>query len=852
MAIIHSTNSLKSRNEMNKYYIFSISLLFSFISLQAGLKNPALNPVRFMKAPTGNNIKLISNGKADFAIVIDKEAESHLPHNKRYQKSIGVAVDILKDAFKKTAKITVPIIDASDSSTLNKYKYWLVIGKNSITKKLGISVKKLPKEGFIVKTFDRGIVIVGQDGSTIKNFYNKYDGNRYRLSGTVWATMDFIERFLGVRYYFPGPGIIWPKIKNLDIEPVAYKDWPRFNTNRWRWDSFGELGRNSEKWPKAWKEYKPDWQQFWYYWRQTEFSRLSAVHQPQGHNWARVHLKDKPYLFYKDKYGKRWADPKDAMNTVFDITNKKTAEQYVKDCLRFYNEDWQDAWIGARKPTSESITFGQTDKYMVLENARSKDLIDYSRGKYGTMSDVNARFYIWLCEIVKKKLPGKKVMGWAYADYRLPPRKNWKFPDNFELDQCNLINASLYGNKQLLDFDVSVVKRWSELLGRPVGAHLYLSQKGDLAQTVSPEFAQDFYLKADKYLNNRTYYYARTFWGSSFMSDYLMLRLEWNPKFDLNAARNESYKLLYGKAAPYIKEFYDTIFERWKKYYLTNFPKFDPKKPDMLRGSITTLYGNAFNPAIIDKMEKLFKQSKAVVGKGSVEEKRLDFLIDAWKPQLQTAKNFSSFSIKNYKINELGGKIYIDGSLKDAAWKKAKTFTLTNALNGNSVKYASKGRMLWDKKGIYIALEMPENNPKGMKKKAVKHDEGTYNDDCVEIFISQGKDKADYAQLCINSLGTIFDGHKRLKPEATHFVSNWNWENAKSAAKVGKDKWVLEVFLPFRGIEQSTPRKYSRWHFNIIRNKLTEPKEISAFSRTMGNNHNINYFGRMKFMGRSL
>ncbi len=816
------------------------------------IKAPALNPVRFMKTPPGDKLKLISNGKANFAIVIDKNAEAHLPDSKRYQKSIGVAVNILKEAFKQTAKVTVVVIDASETAKLNNYKYWLVLGKNSITEKLGISVKTLPKEGFIVKTFERGIVIIGQDGSTIKDFYNKYDGNRYRLCGTVWATMDFIERFLGVRYYFPGPGIIYPKIKNLQITPVAYKDWPRFNSKRWLWDLFGDFGRRSEKWPKAWGEYQPDWQQFWYYWRQTEFSRLSVSHQPQGHNWAKVHSKTKPYLFYKDKYGKRWADPNDAMNTVFDITAKKTAEQYINDCLRFYNEGWQDAWIGSRKPTSEAITFGQTDKYMVLENARSKDLIDYSRGKFGTMSDVSARFYIWLCEIAKKKLPGKKVMGWAYADYRLPPLKNWEFPDNFELDQCNLINTSLYGNQELLDFDVSVVKRWSELLGRPVGTYLYLSEKADFSQIVSPEFAQKFYLEADKYINNRTYYDGRPFWGSCFMTDYLMMRVLWNPKFQIKAARNESYELLYGEAAPYIKVFYDTVIERWQKYYLTNLPKFNPKQPSMIKGSVSLLYGDTFNPAIITKFEKLFKQAKTAVSKGSLEEKRLDFFIDAWQPQFKTAKNFSSFSIKNYKVNQLIGSIKIDGNLKDAAWNKAKIFTLTNALNGTPVKYSTTGRILWDKQGIYFALEMPENKPQAMKRKAVKYDEASYNDDSVEIFISPGSDKAEYAQLCINSLGTIADGHKRLKPEPTQFVSNWNWANAQCATKVVGNKWVIELFLPFRGIDKSAPRKYSRWYFNIIRNKLTAPSEYSSFSRTMGNNHNVNYFGRMKFMGRSL
>jgi len=79
----------------------------------------------------------------------------------------------------------------------------------------GINAAQLPAEGFVVRTAPNQVYLVGstQGGDN---------------SGTAWAVADFLERFVGVRWYWPAQygGRSVPRRASLAVPPVHYRDQP--------------------------------------------------------------------------------------------------------------------------------------------------------------------------------------------------------------------------------------------------------------------------------------------------------------------------------------------------------------------------------------------------------------------------------------------------------------------------------------------------------------------------------------------------------------------------------------------------------------------------------------------------
>jgi len=326
---------------------------------------------------------------------------------------------------------------------------------------------------FVVRSFAGGVAIVGRDASTTDELSRPLDGNvqRFRIAGTLYGTMDFIERFLGIRYYYPGIGVVTPPLRELTIEPVSYTDQPVY-PERTKWNLFMDFGRNGESWPWDEAEFPKNYWDFNAFWRMGVSSRFVMAHTP--HRWANVWGESKPELFYRDAAGKLYMDPERSSGNVYDVSRRETAEQYIEDVARYYETGWDEPWQGWHHPNDECIPWGMPDNYVVIENERTAELLNPELGRYGLMSDVMAQFHIWLCELAAERWPDRIVTGYAYAHHRLPPKRDWHFPDNFLLQQCHFNNIGLWIYDSVTEFEEGITRRWFELMGeRPIKTYTY-------------------------------------------------------------------------------------------------------------------------------------------------------------------------------------------------------------------------------------------------------------------------------------------------------------------------------------------------------------------------------------------
>ncbi len=816
--------------------------------------NPALNPVKFLESPKHEPLELVKDGKVNFALAFDQQVETDKDLHP-LRKSVRHGVEALQEAIKKCTGLDAPVIDANSAEDAGKYKYLILVGKSVLTDKLGLKPMELPAQGFEVVTFAGGVAIAGYDGSLRPEGYDKHDWIRIRQNGTANGVEDFIERFLGARFYFPGPGVVWPEVKELTIRPVHYSDTPVFkNHSSYVFASKGthnygdtrKINDKDEQWPAAWKDYPEDWREFEWRWRIARGSQFDVTHSPMPQRWLELHPDKKEMMFYRDPSGAQYYNPLQHIGNYFDVSNLELADLYVADCKKYYESGDDALFKNWHHPNSVYIPFGQCDTFvsnMDTPTIRELGLIPESRrgvvhdNRGGELSDVYSRFHIAMAEKIKKEMPGKRLAIIPYHNYALPPvnPKYRNFPDNIDLRVCIGDFPIYVTNPEKAEYWKNQLKDWYEVLGnRPVvSMWLYNTYTFPWGKAVVGRHVGEIPKKMGKYFGREGMYFdAGGLEWYYYPSFYCAYRAMWNPDFNVQAAMDESWPLLYGKAAPFLQEFDGILVDRWVKVFAQ-------------KGITSDVYKEALPLPLLDKLDDLLKKAEAALEPDSVEMLRFKLYSHPWPDAIKRMRGSIVFKKPMYKVKRLaeGETITVDGRLDEPVWQNANVIPLQDPFGGGDAKKAFTGRAVWNNEGIYLSYVMtgkPLADPK----------QGMFKNDNVEMFFSPGTDLNNYFQFVVSSVAATWTGTKTLKPVPTVYDQNWKCQGFLSAVETRDDGWSFEIFVPFAGLGEKAPQPYANWFMNIVGNKISEPAEYSAYSLTQGNNHNIELYGYLHFLGK--
>ena len=162
----------------------------------------------------------------------------------------------------------------------------------------------------------------------------------------------------------------------------------------------------------------------------------------------------------------------------------------------------------------------------------------------------------------------------------------------------------------------------------------------------------------------------------------------------------------------------------------------------------------------------------------------------------------SSEATELYKPKKVREAPTIDGRLDDDCWKgPQKIGRFVKVPFGPAPQPAdarSVARLCYDDGNLYVAVECLEPAIQEINKRFTRRDDAIWGDDCVEIFIAPDyTDLTRYSHFAVNTLGTQTDQKAR---GMQGFDMAWNgaW---KAAARILKDRWVVEVQIPFADID---------------------------------------------------
>ena len=117
----------------------------------------------------------------------------------------------------------------------------LVLGCGPSAREAGLDIGKLPADGYYIRRAGKRIFLAGKDDPKADPRARKYMENYDR--GTLNAVYDFLERFAGVRFYFPHEyGTVIPVRGSLKLpEKINILERPDLSNRTWAVRGQGKL-----------------------------------------------------------------------------------------------------------------------------------------------------------------------------------------------------------------------------------------------------------------------------------------------------------------------------------------------------------------------------------------------------------------------------------------------------------------------------------------------------------------------------------------------------------------------------------------------------------------------------------
>lgn len=174
----------------------------------------------------------------------------------------------------------------------------------------------------------------------------------------------------------------------------------------------------------------------------------------------------------------------------------------------------------------------------------------------------------------------------------------------------------------------------------------------------------------------------------------------------------------------------------------------------------------------------------------------------------------------------------VDGRLDEPAWRAAPPTEPFVDIEGGvrpPPRFATRARMLWDDRCLYVGAEMVEPDVSGS---ITARDAVIFKDNDFEIFLDPDGDTRSYVEIEINALGTVWDLLlSRPYREGGRAVNRWDARRMESAVHVDgttndpsdRDRgWSVEVAIPWSDLagtagRQVPPAQGDRWRINFSR-----------------------------------
>jgi hypothetical protein len=415
------------------------------------------------------------------------------------------------------------------------------------------------REGFRIRTLNGNLSLLGNDDA-----------------GTAFAVCTFLERYLGVRWLWPGQlGEVVPETKTIAIPAIDDREAPDFT---WRNRGPGGPLWGATSGPTEMRA-------------RELLLGVSARHQSEvaqwekrnkwgglkiygGHALGEIFPPAKFARTHPDYYalvnGKR-AVPGDDYDFKHGgqvcTTNPGVVQATVEWVRKFFDE--QPDYDAVHITMNDSGGFCECDRCRALDSGSllRRPGIDAEETKIKAARNtvITDRIFTYVNQVaveVQKTHPGKFVVSMAYARYAAPPEKIKLHPA--VIPQYCLWSAYRHANAEIRREHETAAAAWARAARRTGIYEYYINGSWPgLHRLVVPCLAASI-----KHLRSQGIELYQTQAGDDFaingINYYVAGKLLWNSSLDPRGILEDFYQKGFGKAAPAIRRFHQRLEEAWR------------------------------------------------------------------------------------------------------------------------------------------------------------------------------------------------------------------------------------------------------------------------------------------------
>lgn len=693
-----------------------------------------------------------------------------------------------------------------------------------------VDVAALPRDAFVIKAAGNRIVIAGRDDPRVDP---RRDLRGIYERATLFGVYEFLERFAGVRFYFPGPvGTVVPAQPDLRIPQADIYEEPDCDQRRVypgpesRW--FEPLDKETATRTRI---------------LQSLRSREQTFYIPCCHGLSRRCLAERfgqshPEWFALLPNGTRDTDMSlpghhghlcyrnpGLLDQIYRETEAyllgKPAESVgmrVKSGAAVYDHNsFQPGYVDLCPQDG----LGEAQWCQMPECKRYWDEGKQSELVWGMVVDIAQR-------LKKNGVPGC-VTCFAYSSYRQPPQL--ELPDNVLVEVCitGPWDDQLAARRQEND---ELILAWNaKSRSGKVWLWNYMSNyNGAVPEGVpplSPRLVGQYYSRLAPHIRGAFNESEIGYWLFNYVNYYVFGKMMWNGGTDVEALLAEHHRLLFAAGAPPMATFFDRLERIWTKAFLGEVRE-TPLGPVRNKRSDREVWEEIFSEAVMAELGGYLTQAEALTANAPQARQRVRFFREAFlgemlrvRGEYGTRRRGLADQVSAVRPLPAGNEIRLDGRLDEAAWAQAAPLYLV-PLQTDRCLTQTAVRLLWTPETLYVGFDCGEPNVERLYLAERRHDDPQiWVDAGVEIFLNPSGDRTHYRHLIVNANGVLTDGAYEIvggKPAPGDLA----WESgARTAASKQAGSWQVEVAIPVAAVAGTAAplAAGSTWVANLCRSR---------------------------------
>ncbi|HWL51392.1 MAG TPA: DUF4838 domain-containing protein [Chthoniobacteraceae bacterium] len=749
----------------------------------------------------------------------------------------------------------------------------IVLGSDPSLEALEADLASLPRDGFVIRSSGKVIHIAGNDdnpdgveGQIASSAWHRRGKHPQR--GTLNGVYEFLERYLGVRFYFPGRfGTIVPEHAEVALPALKVEVAPAMTARSMGYSGALYEGFEEEGYPGKNRE-----AQTWYYKTLDALRlRLQTDYVPHCHGLRSYGYigrfgESHPEYFALMGNGRRHSNASLPQAGQLCFSSGITEEIFLDAKAYLTGQsaesrevsprgDGRYAWSPAACQPGYFDIMPQDGFYPCHCEPCQKHFQGF---RYREINRTTTSKFLWdfFCDVAerlkKEGVPGK-VTTMAYSPYSEIPER--EIPDNLEVALCPVGPDAVRDFGKVRDH----VRGWYEKTGKRklwlwinVGKFSQLAVPG--VPFMIPRATGRYFKELAPYISgayftlimNDAYLYK-------YLNAYIANKVMWDPQVDVDALLEEHYRVMFGPAAGVMEKIYDRFEEIWLEQIRGNTIETSIGET-AVPPSEHQLWNVIYSESEVASIGERFAQAERACADRPEYRERVAFmrrnlfdpLVAAKERYQRTLKGIDALQLHVPEL-EAGSTLRIDGVPDEAAWQQAEEVTLTHLGHPDRKEPLTTVKVGRNETDLFIAFDCAEPEMARIVASDLPRDANAiHNESSVEVLINPSGDRKHYRQWSVNAAGSVSDLSGRKEGASRTLDPAWQ-SGVKYAVRRNASSWTVEMAIPFRDLEPHLPGGFP---INFVRNRVVKGEPIIRLSWSpflQRSFHEPENFGRLRF-----